>query len=69
MQETIDLDSDIQSFVLDAYDAKSNFRIYTKHFRMGNKLVTLSIHDYWCQSYRKSVIFTEGLLNGFEIKT
>ncbi|KGJ93283.1 hypothetical protein [Colwellia psychrerythraea] len=71
MQETIELDSDsdIQHFVLDAYDEKSSFRIYTKHFRMGNKLVTLSIHDYWCQSYKKSVNFTEDLLKGFEIKT
>ena len=32
MQETIDLDSNIQSFVLDAYDKKSSFRIYTQHF-------------------------------------
>jgi hypothetical protein len=69
MQETVDLDSNIQSFLLDAYDKKSSFRIYTQHFRMGNKLVTFSIHDYWCQSYKKSVNFTEGLLKGFKIKT
>lgn len=69
MQETIDLDSNIQSFVLDAYDKKNSFRIYTQHFRMGNKLVTFSIHDYRCQSYNKSVNFTEDLIKGFKIKT
>lgn len=69
MQETVDLDSTPQSFVLDAYDQKSNFRIYTQHFRMGNKLVTFSIHDYWCQSYKESVNFTGDLLKGFKIKT
>ena len=69
MQETIDFDSNIQSFVLDAYDKKSSFRIYTQHFRMGNKLVTFSIHDYWCQSYEKSVNFTQELLKDFKIKT
>lgn len=66
--EVIDLDGDIQSFILDAYDKKSSFRIYTKHFRIGSKLVTLSIHDYWCKSYEKSVEFTDNLLKGFKIK-
>ncbi|MDE3271886.1 hypothetical protein [Pseudoalteromonas sp. G4] len=69
MQETVDLDSNIQSFTLDAYDKKNSFRIYTQHFRIGNKLVTFSIHDYWCQSYKKSVNFTEDLVKGFKIKT
>jgi len=69
MQETVDLDSNIQSFILDAYDKKNSFRIYTQHFRMGNKLVTFSVHDYWCQSYKKSVNFTKDLLKGFKIKT
>jgi hypothetical protein len=69
ISENVDLKNEIQSFVLDGYDKKSNFRIYTKHFRIGNKLVTLSIHDHWCQSYEESLKFTDELLNGFKIKT
>ena len=69
IQETVNLDSNIQSFVLDAYDKKSSFRIYTQHFRIGNKLAILSIHDYWCQSYTKPVNSTENLLKGFKIMT
>jgi len=69
MLETMKLDSDVQSFGLDALDEKSKFRIYTQHFRIGNVLVMLSIHDYWCQSYKESVNFTDNLLKGFKIKT
>ena len=69
LNEELDLDGYIQSFVLDGYDKKSNFRIYTKHFRIGSKLVTLSIHDYWCQSYEKSVDFTAKILKDFKLKT
>ncbi|MFQ3235956.1 MAG: nuclear transport factor 2 (NTF2) superfamily protein [Paraglaciecola sp.] len=67
-QETVDLSSKIQCFVLNAYDKKSSFRIYTQHFRMGNKRVTFPIYDYWCQSYKKSFNFTQDLLKGFKIK-
>jgi hypothetical protein len=67
MEEVLGLDSDAEYFVLDAFAKENNFRIYTKHYRFMNRLVTFSIHDYWCESYKDSVKFTESIISSFGV--
>ena len=67
--EKVELKQDIQTFELDGYDKTNSFRIYTKHYRIGNVLVTLSFHDYWCESYKASERLSNELLSKFRINT